>query len=408
MALPHMTWQDALQMPEDGRRHEAIDGELYGTPAPSTRHQLVCGELITALAYLLDKPGYGQTFVTMTAVEFPETREGVMPDLMFVSNERRGIITEAWLVGAPDLVIEITSPVTEDRDRGVKLDLYRRQGAGEYWIVDPDENAVDVWRFGEQPEEERFTTALPVRLGAEQVGVIDLEAVFSRELFQPGRQAVARRTGTRPPVEGGMMKAAIIGSELEATPTRSYDVATMPLPSITWQDVQELPDDGNRYEAIEGDAYMTPAPTFRHQRVSWRLGKALDRLLEEPGHGVVVPAPFGVEFPATGEGVQADLVFVSVERRGIITDAGLTGAPDLAVEILSPSTASRDRGLKLRLYERQGVREYWIVDPDENAVDVWRFGEERVHEHFTGTLPVRRGAEQVGVIDLQAVFAADL
>ena len=370
--------------------------------------QLVSGELLAALAHLLDKPGYGETFITMTAVEFPETREGVMPDLMFVSNERRGIITETWLVGAPDLVIEITSPVTEDRDRGVKLDLYGRQRVGEYWIVDPDENAVAVWRFGGSPEEERFTTTLPVRLGAQRVGIIDLEAVFLRELFQPSPQALARRTGTRPAVEGGMMKAAIIGPELEATPTRSYDVATMPLPSITWQDVQELPDDGNRYEAIEGDVYMTPAPTFRHQRVAHRLGKALDQVLEEPGHGVVVPAPFGVEFPATGEGVQPDLVFVSVERRGIITDAGLTGAPDLAVEILSPSTASRDRGLKLRLYERQGVREYWIVNPDENAFDVWRFGEESAHERFERTLPVRLGAEDVGEIDLEAVFAPDL
>ncbi|WP_420440395.1 Uma2 family endonuclease [Candidatus Palauibacter sp.] len=205
-----------------------------------------------------------------------------------------------------------------------------------------------------------------------------------------------------------MTTPGMVESDLETIPARSYDVATMPLPSITWQDVQELPDDGNRYEAIEGDAYMTPAPTFRHQRVAHRLGKALDQVLEEPGHGVVVPAPFGIEFPATGEGVQPDLVFVSVERRGIIADAGLTGAPDLAVEILSPSTASRDRGLKLRLYERQGVREYWIVDPDENAVDVWRFGEDPAHECLSGTLPVRLGAEQVGSIDLEAVFATDL
>ena len=407
MTLPYITWQDALQMPEDGRRHEAIDGELYGTLAPNTRHQLVCGELLTALAHLLDEPGYGQTFVTMTAVEFPETREGVMPDLMFVSNERREIITEAWLVGAPDLVIEITSPVTESRDRGVKLGLYERQGVREYWIVDPDENVVDVWRFGEEPEEERFARSLPVRLGVEQLGVIDLEAIFSRELFQPGRQAAARRTGTRPPVESGMMEAAIVGSELEATPARSYDVATMPLPSITWQDIQQLPDDGNRYEAIEGDAYVTPAPTFRHQRVSLRLLLALDRILEQPGHGVVVQAPFGVEFPSTGEGVQPDLLFVSEERRELISNAWLTGAPDLAVEILSPSTAERDRGLKLRLYERQGVREYWIVDADENTIDVWRFGEEPRRERFTGTLPIRLGTEQVGSIDLEAVFAPD-
>ncbi|WP_420635552.1 Uma2 family endonuclease [Candidatus Palauibacter sp.] len=181
----------------------------------------------------------------------------------------------------------------------------------------------------------------------------------------------------------------------------------MPLPSITWQDVQQMPDDGNRYEAIEGDLYVTPAPTFRHQRVSWQLGKALDRLLEEPGHGVVVQAPFGVEFPATGEGVQPDLLFVSRARRGIIANAGVVGAPDLVIEILSPSTASRDRSIKLRLYERQGVDEYWIVDPDENAVHVWRFGDEAGHERFTRTLPVRLGVEPVGSIDLEAVFAPD-
>ena len=204
-----------------------------------------------------------------------------------------------------------------------------------------------------------------------------------------------------------MVGRRIVKSDLEMTPARSYDVPTMPLPSITWQDVQLMPDDGNRYEAIDGDVYVTPAPTFRHQRVSWRLGKALDRLLEEPGHGVVVPVPFGVEFPATGEGVQPDLLFVSKERRGIISNAGLTGAPDLAVEILSRSTANRDRGLKLRLYKRQGVREYWIVDPDENVVDVWRFGEEPAHERFRTTLPVRLGTEQVGEVDLQAVFAPD-
>ena len=406
MSLPYITWQDALQMPEDGRRHEAIGGELYGTPAPNTRHQLVSGRLLSALGDILDAPGYGETFITMTAVEFPDTREGVMPDLMFVSNERRGIITETWLMGAPDLVVEITSPVTEDRDRGVKLDLYERQGVREYWIVDPDENAVDVWRFGEEPEEERFTTTLPVRLGADRVGAINLEVVFS-PFFQSGRPAAVRETKPRLAVESGMMKPAIMGAELETTPTRSYDVSTMPLPSITWQDVQQMPDDGNRYEAIEGDLYVTPAPTFRHQRVSWRLGKALDRLLEEPGHGVVVQAPFGVEFPATGEGVQPDFLFVSEARRGIISNASISGAPDLVVEILSPSTAGRDRGLKLRLYERQGVREYWIVDPDENVVDVWRFGDDPECERFATTLPVRLGTEQVGEIDLRAVFDPD-
>ncbi len=182
----------------------------------------------------------------------------------------------------------------------------------------------------------------------------------------------------------------------------------MPLPSITWQDVQQMPDDGNRYEAIEGDLHVTPAPGTRHARVSKRLQYALDRILERPGLGEIFVAPYGVEFPATGEGVQPDIIFVSRARREIIAEAGIVGAPDLVVEILSPSTAGRDRTIKLRLYERQGVREYWIVDPDENTVDMWRFGEEPVHERFTTTLPVRLGAESVGEIDLEAIFTPDI
>lgn len=203
------------------------------------------------------------------------------------------------------------------------------------------------------------------------------------------------------------MAPGTLESDLETTPARSYDVPTMPLPSVTWQDVQQMPDDGNRYEAIEGDLYMTPAPTPRHQILLLRFYDALAAVLREQHGGILLVAPVGVEFPSTGEGVQPDLMFVSDERRRIIRDTSVRGAPDLVVEILSPSTASHDRGPKRRLYERQGVREYWIVDPDENAVDVWHFGEEPAHEHFERTLPVKLGAEPVGVIDLEAVFAAD-
>ena len=107
-----------------------------------------------------------------------------------------------------------------------------------------------------------------------------------------------------------------------------------------------------------------------------------------------------VEFPGTGDRVQPDILFISKERRRIVGEEQVTGAPDLVAEILSPSTARRDRGVKLDLYARRGVREYWIVDPVEDVVDVWRFGRTPSHERFTGKLPVRLGAERVGTIDL--------
>lgn len=179
----------------------------------------------------------------------------------------------------------------------------------------------------------------------------------------------------------------------------------MPMPQITWDDVQQMPDDGNRYEAIEGALYMTPAPSVRHQTISMRLVHELLRLLVEPGHGRLWHAPLGVRFPATQEGVQPDIVFVSNERRGIVAPDELKGAPDLVVEILSASTAARDRDLKRRLYQRQGVAEYWIVDPDAHAVDVWRFGDEPPNERFVDALPVRLATERLGAIHLSGMFA---
>ena len=176
----------------------------------------------------------------------------------------------------------------------------------------------------------------------------------------------------------------------------------------TWEDVLRMPDDGNRYEFIGGRLYVTAAPGIRHQRISRRLLAALMRILEDAGGGEVFTAPCLVEFPGTGDRVQPDLLFVSDERREIIGEKQVLGAPDLVVEILSPSTAHRDRGIKLDLYARSGVRQYWIVDPDEDVVDVWRFGDEPGHERFSGELPVRLGAERVGRIDLDQVFSRHL
>jgi len=184
-------------------------------------------------------------------------------------------------------------------------------------------------------------------------------------------------------------------------------VDPMAIPQITWQDAQQMPEDGNRYEAIGGVLYVTPAPRLHHQTIVGRLHVALHRILVEPGHGRLWVAPVGVEFPATGEGVQPDLVFVSHDREGIVAPEGLRGAPHLVIEVGSPTTVRRDRGVKLRLYEQQGVAEYWIVDPEEQGVDVWRFAHDPPHERFTTELPVRLGADDLGTVDLAAIFAPD-
>ena len=167
-----------------------------------------------------------------------------------------------------------------------------------------------------------------------------------------------------------------------------------------------MPEDGNRYEAIGGELYVTQPPRFRHQEIARNLVGALLPLLQDPGYGELLFAPVGVEFPDTREGVQPDILFISNERLDIVGDDWLRGAPDLVIEILSPSTAARDRNIKRKLYDRHGVAEYWIVDPKSEAVEVWGFTEAEVEQRIVrDRLAVRVHGAVVGQIDLSRIFA---
>ena len=134
------------------------------------------------------------------------------------------------------------------------------------------------------------------------------------------------------------------------------------------EDIWDTPEDGNRYEVVDGELYVAPPPNRGHQHVSFELSYRIRHYLEEHPIGVAYAAPFGVILSGLS-GVQPDLVYVSNERRAILTDQGVNGAPDLVVEILSPSTRSRDRGIKLRAYEAAGVPCYWIVDPRARTLE---------------------------------------
>lgn len=141
-----------------------------------------------------------------------------------------------------------------------------------------------------------------------------------------------------------------------------------PTVKLTYADYCNTPDD-ERYELLDGDLVMTPAPREAHQRVLMNLSYLLFQAVKETNAGRVYAAPFDVVLSDT-DVVQPDLLFISNEREYIITEENVQGAPDLVVEILSPSTADRDLAIKRDLYARHGVREYWIVDTDARTVTV--------------------------------------
>ena len=137
---------------------------------------------------------------------------------------------------------------------------------------------------------------------------------------------------------------------------------------LTYEDYRNTPDD-ERYELIDGELIMSPSPREAHQYADVELGATLHTFVKLRNLGRVYHAPFDVVL-SDADVVQPDLLFVSRERLHIITENNIQGAPDLAVEILSPSTSARDRGYKRDLYAKHGVKEYWQVDTDAKRITV--------------------------------------
>ena len=143
--------------------------------------------------------------------------------------------------------------------------------------------------------------------------------------------------------------------------------------TYTYREYLCTPED-KRYELINGELLLSPSPKTAHQRLAVKLGATMHFFVEDAGLGEIFFAPFDVYFNETNV-VQPDIIFVSGERALIVNDDNIRGAPDLVVEILSPSTANRDRVLKRALYAEHGVREFWIADTDAKTISVFLLGD---------------------------------
>ncbi|MEO6595058.1 MAG: Uma2 family endonuclease [Planctomycetota bacterium] len=179
--------------------------------------------------------------------------------------------------------------------------------------------------------------------------------------------------------------------------------STAPTRRWTYADYCRLPADGKRHEIIDGRHFVNPAPSPYHQTVSLRLAYELMRLVDKPGRGRVFVAPIDVHL-GRGTLVQPDLVVLRPKNASIIGPKKLSGVPDLVAEVLSPSTRTNDRRLKKARYERAGVREFWLVDPNAETVEQFvlrgkRYAAPTLHTESI-TLRILRGI----TIDLREVW----
>ena len=164
---------------------------------------------------------------------------------------------------------------------------------------------------------------------------------------------------------------------------------------LTYDDFVLFPDDGKRHELIAGEHYVTSSPNMRHQQISMNLTLMIGSWLEAHPQGRLFYAPFDVVF-SKFDVVEPDVLYVSNERSNVLSAANVQGAPDLVIEIGSPSTRQRDETIKRRLYERSHVPEYWIVDPDIEVVRVYQ----RSGDSFARPIELSHETDDVLTTDL--------
>ena len=145
-AAVRLTYDDFVHFPDDGKRHELIEGVHYVTPSPNIRHQRISGNLHFLIRTWIESNPIGQIYYAPLDVVLSEI-DVVEPDLLYLSNERAAdVLTPLNARGAPDLVVEIGSKATRKRDETIKKKLYARVGVSEYWIVDPEIDVIRVYR----------------------------------------------------------------------------------------------------------------------------------------------------------------------------------------------------------------------------------------------------------------------
>jgi len=144
-----LTYADLECFPDDGKRREIIEGELYVTPSPNVRHQVLVGRLYVAVAnYLAARPGAGRVYLSPLDVVL-SPHDVVEPDLLFVGRDQFEVLTPKNVQGPPALVVEVLSRGTRKTDEQVKRRLFARVGVREYWLVDPELDLIKVSRRGQ-------------------------------------------------------------------------------------------------------------------------------------------------------------------------------------------------------------------------------------------------------------------
>jgi Uma2 family endonuclease len=176
----------------------------------------------------------------------------------------------------------------------------------------------------------------------------------------------------------------------------------------TYDDYLNLPEDGYRYEIINGVLYMANAPSYDHQFTVSKLDRLIGGYVDQQQLGVVLVAPFEIHLSDIAKPVQPDVCFITTEHQPKAGDKFFEGVPDLIIEVISPSSVRTDRVIKFSAYELAGVREYWIVDPRLRVVEVYTLSNQTQEYELEGQFCVGEQLHSIVladfILDITSIF----
>ncbi len=352
-------------------RVELIRGLIHKmSPAPSPTHQLVSGKLFLEIG-LFFRNRACKVFPAPFDVRLPDSKKQiadkqvftvVQPDICVICDPDK--IDARGCIGAPDLVVEILSPGNTEKEMGIKFDLYEENGVKEYWIVEPADKTILVYTL----RDGKYAGLKPFTEEDEMTSPLFPELKFKvGEVFANGNW-ITSEDGPENTVEES---AVVYGQEITSLDqldlTKLYSYADY----FKWKFEE-------RVELFRGLIHkMSPAPNPIHQKVAKKLVLRIEGLLQNKRCELFF-APFDVRLPDSKKRTEDEQVFTVVQPDlcvicdpAKIDNRGCIGAPDLVVEILSPGNTEKEMGIKFDLYEENGVKEYWIVEPADKTILVY-------------------------------------
>lgn len=313
----------------------------------------------------------------------------VQPAICVVCNPDK--TDEHGCLGAPDLIIEILSPGNSKKEMSIKFGLYEEAGVKEYWIADPLENILDIFVL----QNDRYKGLRPFTENHEVCSVLFPELKFkAKEIFEDFPPQNENRV-----CEPDVPYNAHITSLEQLDLSKIYSYADY----FRWKFEE-------RVELIKGFIHkMSPAPSPKHQLISGNLFWQIKAFLKDRSC-LVFAAPFDVRLADSKKKTDDSAVFTVVQPDlciicdpSKIDERGAIGAPDLVIEVLSPGNSRKDTEIKFDLYEENGVKEYWVVDPRHKTIRLYIL----TGTKYSGRQPFTEGDEICSVLFPELKFSLE-